>query len=148
MLEILLRMLGPLDLVSTACVTFDFTDSDPTVAALLTASNGTVPVYLNPGNAQDFAYFELEIVCELGVLQMQAGGMVWQVREAIESTEFPGYRTLEKPASVEGRYLECMARAVDEIYAYLESGTPTSNTGEVAIMVQRLCEKIRHHAIG
>lgn len=147
MVDLLLRLVGPLELVSTACAEFDFWESDPTVAALLTTANGDVPVYLNPANARDFAYFELEIVCELGVLRMQSGGMDWQFRDAVPSSQFVGYRALEDARQVEGRYLESMARAMEDLYAYLHSGTLVRSTGEEAIQVQELCMQIQREAL-
>jgi predicted dehydrogenase len=147
MVDLLLRLVGPLELVSVACVEFDFWDSDPTVAALLTASNGSVPVYLNPGNARDFAFFELEIVCELGVLRMHSGGMDWKFREAVPSTQFMGYRTLETGNQLKGRYLESMTLAIDNIYDHLCNGALIESTGEQAIQVQKLCMQIQREAL-
>lgn len=147
LVDLLLRLVGPLELVATTCPEFDFWESDPTVAALLTAEKSSVPVYLNPGNARDFAYFELEIVCQLGVLRMQSGGMDWQSRDAVPSSQFVGYRTLDKARQVEGRYLESMALAIDNLYGYLHRGTPIDCTGEEAIRVQELCTQIQRDAL-
>ena len=147
MVDLLLRLVGPLELVNVTCVEFDFWESDPTVAALLTASNGAVPVYLNPGNAHDFAFFELEIVCELGVLRMHSGGMCWRFRDAVPSTKFMGYRTLETGNQVKGRYLESMALAIDNIYDCLQSGAIIRSSGEQAIQVQKLCSQIQREAL-
>ena len=147
MLDLILRLVGPLELVATACPEFDFFEFDPTVAALLTAVNGAVPVYINPSNASDFAYFELEIVCELGVLRMQSGGMGWQFRDAALSPEFVGYRSLDIARQVEGRYLESMARAIDDLYAFLRHGTPISSAGKELIQVQELCSQIQRDAL-
>lgn len=147
MVDLLLRLLGPLALVATASPAFDFWESDPTVAALLTAAEGTVPVYLNPAHARDFAYFELEVVCELGVLRMESGGMSWQYRDAVPSSQFAGYRTLNTARHVEGHYLESMERAIGELHAYLRDGTPVSSTGEEALRVQSLCTQIQREAL-
>lgn len=147
MVDLLLRLVGPLELVTTACVEFDYWHSDPTVAALLTAYKGSTPVYLNPANARDFAYFELEIVCELGVLRMQSGGMDWQFRDVVPSSQFIGYQTLDVARQTEGRYLESMSRAISDLYAYLHSGIPVGSTGEEAIRTQELCMQIQRKAL-
>lgn len=147
MVDLLLRLIGPLELVAVACATFDFWESDPTVAALLTGAQGTVPVYLNPAHARDFAYFELEIVCELGVIRMQSGGMGWQFRDAVPSAQFAGYRTLDTAQSVAGRYVEAMARAIDDIHTHLLRGAPLGSTGEEALRVQELCSQIQRKAL-
>lgn len=145
--DLLLRLVGPLELVATACVEFDFWESDPTVAALLTAVQGTVPVYLNPAHARDFAYFELEIVCELGVVRMHSGGMGWQFRDVIVSPQFAGYRSLDTARQLEGRYLETMALAIENIHAHLQGGAVVDSTGEEAIRVQELCKQIQRAAM-
>lgn len=147
MVDLLLRLVGPLELVATARAEFDFWESDPTVAALLTAVQGTVPVYLNPAHARDFAYFELEIVCELGVVRMQSGGMGWQFRDAVPSPQFAGYRSLDEARLVEGRYLETMARAIDDLHDHLHSSAAVCSTGEEAIRVQELCTQIQREAL-
>jgi predicted dehydrogenase len=147
MVDLLLRLVGPLELVTTACAEFDFWESDPTVAALLTAQDGKVPVYLNPAHARDFAYFELELVCELGVVRMQSGGMGWQLRDAVLSPQFAGYRSLDAARQVEGRYLETMMRAMSDIYAHLQSGAPVGSSGVDALRVQELCMQIQREAL-
>ncbi len=147
MIDVLLRLLGQLDLVATACPVFDFWDSDPSVAALLTSKSGTVPIYLNPANARDFAYFELEIVCELGVLRMESGGMNWQFREVVTSSQYAGYKTLDNPERVEGQYPGTMARAISSLYAYLCDGTPVSSTGDEALSVQMVSTRILQDAL-
>jgi predicted dehydrogenase len=147
LVDLLLRLLGPLSLVATASQLFDFWEYDPTIAALLTAKEGTVPVYLNPGHARDFAYFELEIVCELGVIRMESGGINWQFRGVVPSSQYPGYRTLEIARYVEGSYLKSMERAIADLYAYLQDGTPVVSTGEEALKVQSLCTQIQLEAL-
>jgi len=147
MLDLLLQLLGPLALVATVCPMFDFGESDPTVAALLTAADGTVPIYLNPSYARDFAFFELEIVCELGVLRMESGGMNWQFRNAVPSPQYAGYRTLDTARQTEGRYLESMSRAIGDLHAYLRDGTPVRSTGKEALRVQDLCTQIQREAL-
>jgi len=148
MVDLLLQLLGPLALVATACPVFDFWDSDPTVAALLTAADGTVPIYLNPAYARDFAYFELEIVCELGVLRMESGGMNWQFRDAVPNPQYAGYRTLDTARNIEGHYLDSMSRAIGDLYLYLRDGIPVRSTGEEALRVQDLCTQIKREALG
>ena len=147
MIDILIRLLGPLELVTIACVDFDFFASDPTVAVLLTAREGDVPVYLNPANAKDFAYFEMEIVCELGVIRMESAGLGWQFRDVVPSAYFEGYHSLDEPKHIEGGCMETMGRAVKEIYSYLQGSSPIRSSGENAIEVQKLCVQIQHLAL-
>jgi predicted dehydrogenase len=147
MIDLLMRLLGPMEIVTTACAKHDFWDADPTVAALLTAMDGTIPVYLNPAHATDYAFFELELVCENGVIRMQSGGLSWQVREAADSSEFVGYRALARPTFAEGRYAESLALAVDQVYRHLENRSEVNSSGEIALKVQAFCIQIQQMAL-
>ncbi len=147
MLDLLLRLVGPMELVTTVCTEFDFWQSDPTVAALLTAARGKVPIYLNPAHASDFAYFELELVCELGVIRMQSGGLGWQIRDAVPSSQFAGYRSLAEARHIEGGYFETMRGAIEDIHSHLQNGTPVRSSGEHALLVQELCVQIQQDAL-
>ncbi len=147
LIDLLLRLVGPLEFVTAACVQFDFCESDPTVAALLTASKGRVPVYLNPACAKDFTYFEMEIICELGVIRMHSNGLGWQFRDAVPSPQFEGYRSLATAREINGGYLKTMGGAVDDIYAYLQGDISVASMGENAIEVQKLCTQIQHAAL-
>jgi len=147
MLDLLHRLVGDLELLTTACGTLDFWERDPTTEVLLTARNGTIPVYLNPGHAYDFAFFELEIVCELGVVRMHSGGASWQSRAVQGSRDFIGYRTLDEASHIPGRYMETMTRAIDELYSFLNAGTPIRSSGENALKVQYLCTRIQQAAL-
>lgn len=145
--EMLLRLLGPLELVTTSGLNYDFWESDPTTAVLLTADKAQIPVYLSPGNAQDFAYFELELICENGVVRMVSGGMGWQYRNVISDPIFSGNQALDQTRYVGGRYLESMSRAADDIYAYLKTGKLAGNRIEHLLAVQELCSRIQQHAL-
>lgn len=147
MVDLLLRLLGPLEVVATSHAEFDYWATDPTVAVLLSAHGGAIPVYLNPAHARDFAYFELEIVCELGVVRMLSGGLAWQFRDAVPSAEFAGYKSLNPASQIDGRYSETMARAIEDIYQHLTNGEPLGSTGENALQVQKLCMLIQREAL-
>jgi predicted dehydrogenase len=147
MIDLLLWLMGPLELVATACPQFDFLESDPTVAVLLTATEGSVPIYLNPANARDYAYFELEIVCELGVIRMESGGISWQFRDVVPSPQYFGYRTPDVSRYVDGHYLESMECAINNIYAHLRNGAPISSSAEDAFWVESLCSQIQREAL-
>jgi predicted dehydrogenase len=147
MIDLLLRLVGPLEVVTTSCLVNDFGESDPTVAVLLTAREAGIPIYLSPGNAKDFAYFELELVCEKGVVRIVDGGMGWQYREVMSDSLFTGYRSLGKASYIQGRYLETMSRAVDDIYAYLQTGKSAGTRNEHLLAVQELCTRIQQIAL-
>ena len=147
MVDLLFRLVGDLKLVTTTSSILDFWDNDPTTAALLTARGGIVPVYLNPGHARDFAFFELEVVCEKGVVRMRSGGISWESWEAHPSAEFTGYRTLDQAVRTSGRYMEAMVGAIDDLYNFLVADVAIRSTGENAVKVQTLCTSIQRAAL-
>lgn len=143
MVDVLLRLLGALDVVATLNATHDFWPDDPTVATLLKTAEGGVPVYLNPADARDYAYFELELVCELGVIRMQSGGLTWQWREVTASAQFNGYKVLNAAEQTQGRYMESMLGAIDNIYQHIQTGAALACSGDNAIQIQSLCQQIK-----
>lgn len=142
LIDLLLRLLGPLEVVAVTGRDHDFWPDDPTVAALLCSRETGVPVSLNPSNAQDFSYFELELVCEMGVIRMRNGGMQWEVRRASSSEHFKGYKALAEVECREGEYMQAMTRAVTEIYDHLNKRHAVRSTGESALAVHALCDQI------
>ena len=146
MLELLYRLIGPLDLLETTNPVYDYWPDDPTVGVLLTGLNGEVSIFLNPSDARDYAFFELELVCELGVIRMQSGGLVWQARDVTDSEQFVGYKGLNPEKKTDGRYMEAMLGAVENIDQHLRNGEVIRCTGENALEIQSLCQKIKFMA--
>jgi predicted dehydrogenase len=142
MIDLLLRILGPLDVVATTGVSYDFWPDDPTMGVLLSSISGQVPIYMNPANAHDYAYFELEVVCEFGVIRMESGGMNWQIREVISSSQFKGYKELGVAKKIDGHCIDTMSGAMENIYQHLHEGAPIKCGGEDAIQIQRVCHQI------
>lgn len=143
MIELLLRIVGPLDVVGTTVRINDFWPDDPTISVLLTAASGRIPVYLNPANARDYAYFELELICEMGVIRMESGGQYWHVREAVSSSEYQGYKELSAAKKINGEYLGAMSGAIENIYEHLYRGAEIKCIGEDVLPVQQICEQIK-----
>lgn len=142
LVDLLLRLLGPLEVVAAATPVHDHWDSDPTVSGLLRSVDGKVPVCLAPAHAKDYALFELELVCELGVVRMRNGGMQWETRHAEASPHFNGYRALAGAQASDGDYLQAMTLAVTEIHHHLTHGTATRSTGAHALAIQAVCEQL------
>jgi predicted dehydrogenase len=140
--DLLLRLLGPLEVITAATPIHDHWDNDPTVSGLLRSRNGQVPVFLVPAHASDYALFELELVCEMGVIRMRNGGMQWDARHAETSPHFSGYRTLAGVDVRDGDYPQAMTLAVTEIHQHLSHGTATRSTGDHALAIQAICEQL------
>ncbi|GIZ51295.1 Gfo/Idh/MocA family protein [Noviherbaspirillum aridicola] len=146
MVDLLMYLVGPMALLTTASLAHDFWPDDPTIAALLRTADG-IPVYLNPADARDFAFFELEIVTATGILRMEDGGMQWRERKAIDSPHFRGYRALDGGARRDGGYPGAMTSAVSNLYDALRSGADLASSGRSALEAQRLCAAIRDAAV-
>lgn len=147
LIDLLLRLFGPLKVVAAGPPVYDYWENDPTVPGLLHAVEGCTPVFLAPSHAKDYALFELELVCELGLVRMRNGGMQWETRNAKVSPHFVGFRELSDLKSCEGDYMQAMTLAVTEIYSHLLHGTATRSTGEHAIAIQTICEQLLNLSI-
>lgn len=142
LVDLLLLLLGPLEVVAATTPVHDYWDNDPTVSGLLRSKEGNIPVCLAPAHAKDYALFELELVCELGVLRMRNGGMQWDTRRAEPSPHFSGYRALAGVETNDGEYLHAMTLAVTEIHQHLSQGTTPRSSGDHALAVQDICEQL------
>lgn len=142
MMDLLLALLGPLDLQWAGRPVADFWPDDPTIPAVLTSKSG-VPVQINVGHARDYATFELSIVTEKGVIGMEDGGLNWRLREAIDSPHFAGYKALDAGQINPGRYDQAMLNAAGNIHDAMRHGAPLLSTGESALAAQTLCHQIR-----
>lgn len=142
LVDLLLRLLGPLEVIAASTPVYDHWDNDPTVSGLLRSRVGEVPVCLAPAHAQDYSLFELELVCEMGVIRMRNGGMQWETRHAEASPHFSGYRALAGVEARDGEYLQAMTLAATEIHQHLSHGTPTRSAGDHALAVQAICEQL------
>jgi predicted dehydrogenase len=145
LLDLLLWMLGPLDIAWTGAPVHDFWPDDPTIPAVLTTRSWT-PVHLCTAHAQDYALFELQLVTQAGLVTMEAGGLQWRHRSARPNPDFPGYRTLSADSAEPGLYGQAMLAAAGNIHDHITSGAPLACDGGTALAAQRLCETIRNDA--
>jgi len=147
LIDLLLRLLGPLEVVAAGTPVYDYWENDPTVPGFLHAVEGCIPVFLAPSHAKDYALFELELVCEFGLVRMRNGGMQWETRHANVSPHFAGFRELSDLKLCEGEYMQAMTLAVTEIYSHLLHETATRSTGEHAIAIQTICQQLLNVSI-
>lgn len=145
MLDLLDLLIGPMNIVKVGSPVYDFFPGDPTVPVWLEGPNN-LPVYLICGHAEDYAFFELQLVFPQGVLTMEEGGMFWRERLASDSKIFTGYRSLDGGIRRGGGYSRAMLQAVDNIYRTINQGDQLASTGESALAAQRICEEIKHQA--
>jgi predicted dehydrogenase len=122
----------------------DFWDDDPTVAAVLRA--GDITVQLAAGHAGDFSLFELQLITQSGVITMEEGGFRWRYREAVDSPDFKGYRTLDRGSFTSGTYAQAMRAAVANLHDTVRIGAAITSTGETSLAAQRVCDAISRMA--
>ena len=142
LVDLLLRLLGPLEVVAATTPVHDHWDNDPTVSGMLRSVQSQVPVCLDAAHAKDYSLFELDLICELGVVRMRNGGMQWEIRHAKANPHFIGYRSLTGGQVHDGDYLQAMTLAVTEIHQHLANGTSIRSTGEHALSIQSICEQL------
>lgn len=145
MVDLFHYLLGPVSVVAVGSEVFDFWPDDPSVPALLETHDG-IPITLNIAHAQDYAFFEVQFVTEQGVLCMESGGMSWSKRVIVDSSDFPGYRTLGESKTIGGSYRKAMLLAVDNIHKALTNRIEISSIGATALQAQRICQQIRQCA--
>lgn len=143
LIDLLLRLLGPISVVAATAPVFDHWEDDPTVAGLLISEQGNVPISLAPSHAKDYALFELELVCELGVIRMRSGGLKWDLRRTKANQHFNGYRDLSDAVAQDGEYLQAMTLAAKQIHDFLDHGWAPSSPGTNALAVQKICHRLR-----
>ncbi|MDF1582055.1 MAG: Gfo/Idh/MocA family oxidoreductase [Methyloprofundus sp.] len=146
LLDLLVFLIGKLQIISVGQPVFDFFEDDPSVSVLLQSIAG-VNVHLVPGNAQDFAFFEIHFVFSQGVLVMEESGLSWRDRCLVESESFKGYQYLNAGEFKKGTYANSMLNALDNIFHAVQHDQPLNRNGNMALEVQRLCEQIRKLAL-
>lgn len=145
MVDLLLRLVGPLKIVKVGKPTRDFFTDDPTVPAWLEGHQG-VPVQFACGDARDYSIFELQFVLSRGVLTMESGGMFWRERCTSNSDTFRGYLMLDEGIRRAGGYSRAMLLAIDNVYQAIHHNETLASTGKSALAAQRLCEQIKLQA--
>jgi len=145
MLDLLLLLVGPIEIVKVGKPVHDYFQDDPTIPVWLEGSQ-SLPIYLACGHAEDFSLFELQLIFSYGVLTMEEGGMFWNERCMIKSPTFKGYQTLDKGVRRTGKYPYAMLKAIDNIYSTINNGQTLTSTGKTALSAQRLCEEVKQLA--
>lgn len=143
MLDLLLYLIGELDILVAVPSSIDYSDSDPTISALLCSKiQKHIAIHLVAGNANDYSFFELQLVFEKKVITMRDGGLYYHTRKPKDSSRFTGYKVLDEGVIELGGYHYASQNAVKNIYNALTTNEPLRSTGSSASKVQNICEKI------
>lgn len=146
MIDLLLTLFGPLQIVSVGQAVDDFFSDDPTIDATLLNELG-LPIQLNVAHAQDYALFEMQIVTEKGVISMEDGGARWRFRHAKPSEQLAGYWFLNSGEWVKPQGSYALTGAVANIFEALQNGAPLASSGSNALQAQALCKQIKQMAL-
>ena len=142
MIDLLLNLFGPLHIKYVGRAVFDHFSADPSVEMWLQNLDG-VPIQLNLAHAKDYAIFEMQIVTEKGVIDMEDGGGRWRFRKASPSAQLKGYNFLNQGEWLEPEGSTLMRNAIVNLYEALCQGTELACTGTHALQAQLLCERIQ-----
>ena len=146
MIDLLLALFGPLNIVNVGQAVADFFSDDPTIDATLRTQQG-LPIQLNVAHGQDYALFEMQIVTAKGVISMEDGGARWRFRHAKPSDQLLGYSFLNAGDWVQPNGSFALTGAVANIFEALQHGAPLSSTGSNALQAQALCEQMKQMAL-
>jgi predicted dehydrogenase len=145
MLDLLNDLIGRMHLTVVGQKINDFFEDDPSVDATLVSEQG-VPIHLSCAHAQDYTFFELQIVAEKGVINMEDGGARWRFRHAQPSEELAGYTFLNSGDWLEPNGSYAMTGAVANLFDALNFGASLASTGSNSLEAQTLCEEIKNRA--
>ena len=145
MLDMLLYLFGSLQVTSAGLAINDFVSEDPSISATLQSEKG-LPIQINVAHAQDYAFFEMQIVTEKGVINMEDGGARWRFRRAKQSETLADYSFLNSGEWVEPKGSYALMGAVANIFNALQYGETLASTGSNSLQAQILCEQIKQIA--
>ena len=90
--------------------------------------------------------FEMQIVTEKGVINMEDGGARWRFRRAKQSETLADYSFLNSGEWVEPKGSYALMGAVANIFNALQYGETLASTGSNSLQAQFLCEQIKQIA--
>lgn len=121
--------------------------NDPTVDATLTLFNGAKFVLLG-SDVQDCSIFEIQIVCEKGIIALEQSGLTLRRRPAGQGEPFPGVKRILPGDDEPTGYGTAFIRALDAMVRAMETGERPASDGNSALAAIRLCQEIRRKAAG
>lgn len=127
-IDLILWWVGPLKWVQTVGpVQCD--NGDISVDALCLAEAG-VPCYLQACRQEDFNILELDLLTDRGRIRLTENGRRIERYRAIQDPSYPQYSILESDPEVTlTAWQECLPRAVEDLIACLQKGTPPRCSG-------------------
>lgn len=138
-------LIGPTRLDRVVAAHADNMADDPTVDAVLRLADDQ-PVHLIGGDAHDYAFFELTLVAERGVIQIEDSGFHVRTRWVRPSPRYAGYRDVDDGRRTASALDRAFLAAVDNIAHALQDGAPLASSGETALAALQVCSTMIEEA--
>lgn len=147
LLDILLEMFGPLEVIASVISTQSKSSSDPDIDGILRTKGG-VNIHIATTDAEDYSLFELKILTSEMEIIMLDGGLRWGERKIKQSDEYSGYKRLGEIHYRDGEYLPVMEKAVQSVTEVINSEATDCSSAVAALQTQKLCEEMVRYANG
>jgi predicted dehydrogenase len=142
-LDLLIFLIGKLKIEYVGTPIFDYKLDDPTVPFFLKNEQG-IPVHINCGNANDYAFFEIQFNFSKFSITLENNGLKWRYRKAIKSKFFLNYKELTQGIFYKGNYLYSMKNAINLIKDFLNNKTKKLiSTPKTSLESQIICESVK-----
>ena len=136
---------GSLSILAVTGRLDDGVQDDPTVDAVI-AVNDEASVHLAARDGRDYAFFELTLVFERGVVVVEDSGFVVRRRPVVESDRIPGARSVAAGKSEPARYGEAFVAMLENVVETLAHGAPLAGDGRSALEAIAMADALRHRA--
>jgi len=141
MLDLIQFLIGPLAPHMLVRQTNDFSNMDPTVDAILNGP-ANVPVYLIGGLWSDYARFEAEITCELGIIRIEDSGFQVKRQDTGNHPLFPETVHVREGSTTNTKLNTALKHAVANIHDAALGTDRLASTPSNAQSVEALCHGI------
>jgi predicted dehydrogenase len=119
---------------------------DPSIDALLKLENGA-SMHLVTMDGRDYAFFELTLVFERGVVTIEESGFAIRRRPVEPSAHAAGIHTVGIGIRTHGRYGQSLVAMLDDMSKSLREGTRLKSDGRSAIAALTLTDTLRKRAL-
>ncbi|MEM7122373.1 MAG: Gfo/Idh/MocA family oxidoreductase [Pseudomonadota bacterium] len=136
---------GSLSILAVTGRLDDGVQDDPTVDAVL-AVNDEASIHLAATDGRDYAFFELTLVFERGVVVVEDSGFSIRRRPVVESGRFPGARSVDAGEYEPARYGEAFVAMMENVVETVAHGAPLAGDGRSALEAITMADALRHRA--
>ncbi|MFZ5571681.1 MAG: Gfo/Idh/MocA family protein [Thermodesulfobacteriota bacterium] len=143
MIDLLLRLLGPLSSAIRTGALTDWSDQDPSISASIRMRNGGT-VFLQAVDSRIVTIFELDLIFERARIRLVDSCAAIEVYHVQEHESYRGYPVFRLFNSGRMELMKALPHAIDNICAHLETGAPLSCSGLDACRVIADCELVRN----